>query len=406
MKLAYQACDSNGKVVSGMIDAGDSTEAIERLRGEGKFVTSISAVTEGNAKQAGAAKVRTGRARNVKKNVMMFTRQFHLLLSTGTPIFQALESLERQMNDPAWATVLRDIRKHVEDGNALSDAMRRHPKFFDPIYCSLIGAGELSGKLSPMLERLATLTRKQMQVRNAIMGAMIYPCLLLAISAAVIILMLTLVLPRFEQLFSSMDVPLPPSTKAIMLASHLIRDNWIILLPTVGLAVAGLVFWLRSGPGSRVVDTAVIRLPQLGKIVRNFITAKIARLLGILLDSHLPLTDVLDLVRHSIRNHHYVRLIVKAEEAVTQGEPVSSAFTNTDLIGSTIHEAMRSGEQTGQMASSLITIADFMDEENDVVVRSLTSIIEPMILIVLGAIVGFMALSMFLPLFDMTSMGG
>ena len=406
MKLAYQACDQLGKVVTGTIDAGSSSEAVDLLRGDSLYVTTISPVGQSDTPQKTTKKAHTGRARNVKKNLMMFTRQLYLLLSTGTPIFQALESLERQLKDPAWVAAIANIRKHVEDGNALSEALARHPRFFDPVYCSLIGAGELSGKLSEMLKRLAALTHKQMQVRNAVIGAMIYPCLLIGISFMVMLLMLLFVLPRFEELFLKLDAAVPPSTQAIMWISHAVRDNWFILIPAGVISMLGLWRWMRSASGRRTVDTILLGLPQVGSIVRNFITARLIRLLGILLDSHLPLTDTLDLVRQSIRNHHYVALVKKSEEAVIRGEAISSAFADTDLIQPAVYEAMRSGEQTGQMASSLIAIADFMDEENDVIVRSLTSILEPVILVVLGGIVGFMAVSMFMPLFDLTSMGG
>lgn len=406
MKLAYQACDQLGKVVTGTIDAVSTSEAIDTLRGESLYVTTISAVDETDTPQQATKKPRLGKGGNVKKNLMMFTRQLYLLLSTGTPIIQALESLERQMKDPAWSKSIGDIRKHVEDGNALSEALAQHPRFFDEIYCSLIGAGELSGKLSEMLKRLATLTHKQMQVRNAVVGAMIYPCLLISISVIVMVLMLIFVLPRFEQLFIKLDAAVPPSTQAIMWISHAVRGYWFILAPAVAAVMAGLWWWARSPSGRRIVDTVLLRLPQLGRIFCSFITARIVRLLGILLDSHLPLTDTLALVRQSTRNHHYVKLIEKSEEAVIRGEAISSAFANTDLIPPSVYEAMRSGEQTGQMSTSLVAIADFMDEENDVIIRSLTSILEPLILIVLGGVVGFMAVSMFMPLFDLTSMGG
>jgi len=406
MKLAYQACDQLGKVVTGTIDAGSTSEAIDVLRGESLYVTTISAANESGAVRNTAKKNGTGRMRHVKKNLMVFTRQLYLLLSTGTPIVQALESLERQMKDPAWVVVVADIRKHIEDGNALSEAMAQHPRIFDPVYCSLIGAGELSGKLSEMLKRLAALTHKQMQVRNAVVGAMIYPCLLIGISFMVMLLMLLFVLPRFEQLFEKLDAAVPPSTQAVMWVSHAVRDNWFILVPVGAISMVGLWGWTRSVSGRRTVDTILLRLPQMGGIIRSFITARLVRLLGILLDSHLPLTDTLALVRQSTRNHHYAKLIENSEEAVIRGEAISSAFANTDLIQPAVYEAMRSGEQTGQMAISLIAIADFMDEENDVIVRSLTSILEPVILVVLGGIVGFMAVSMFMPLFDLTSMGG
>jgi len=407
MKLVYQGCDRSGKSVSATIEAADSAEAVERLRREGLYVTTIAPVSEGDAARVQRKKTRRGRSGGGdKKHLMMFTRQFYLLTSTGTPIVQALESLEQQVDHAGWKNVVTSVRKQVEDGNQLSEAMRQHPGYFDPVYCSLIGAGESSGKLSVMLERLATLTRKQMQIRNAVLGALVYPGVLISISLVVTVLMLTVVLPQFQKMFESMDVPLPPSTQVMMAASALIRSYWPALIVIAAVGVVGLRWWLKSSSGQRTVDTVLLRLPQIGRLTRSLITARIARLLGILLNSHLPLVDVLDLVGHSIRNHHYAKLVIKAQEAVTRGEPVSSAFSDSRLIQPTVREAIRSGEQSGQMAVALVAIADYMDEENDVIVQSLSSIIEPLILVVLGGLVGFMAVSMFMPLFDMTSMAG
>lgn len=406
MKFNYQACDQSGKAVSATIEAADSAEAMERLRREGLYVTSVSPAPEGQSTAEPKRKSKWGGGGNVKKNLMMFTRQFYLLISTGTPIVQALESLERQIGGPSWQGVIASVRKQVEDGSPLSEAMRQHPQYFDNVYCSLIGAGESSGKLPVMLERLASLTRKQMQIRNAVAGALVYPCLLITVSLVVMVLMLTLVLPQFEKMFHSLDVPLPPSTRVMLATSNVMRAYWPGLITAVACGAVGLRFWLRSNGGKRVVDTVLLRLPQIGRLARSLITARMARLLGILLDSHLPLVEVLELIRQSIRNHHYVTLMSRAQEAVTNGQPVSAAFAGTDLIQPTVREAIRSGEQSGQMAVSLNAIADYMDEENDVVVKSLSSILEPMILIVLGGIVGFMAVSMFMPLFDMTAMGG
>ncbi len=407
MKLAYQACDRSGKTVANTIEADSSVDAVERLRHEGLFVTSINeAPAEQDKPSAAKPTAQRGGGRGNKKNVMAFTRHLQLLLSTGTPIVDALESVEGQAGDARWRGVIADVRKQVEEGQPLSEALRLYPKQFDPVYCSLIGAGEMSGKMTPMLERLAVLTRKQVQIRNAIVGALVYPGLLITVAGSVMLLMVLFVLPRFEDLFETLDVALPPSTQMLLAVSRAMRAHWMIVLASAGAGAVGLRAWWGSTHGRRTVDTVVLYLPQFGKLVRNFMTARVARLLGVLLDSHLPLVDVLELIRHSLRNHHYADLMTKAQDAVTRGEPVSSAFAGNPLISSTVCEAMRSGEKSGQMAASLLTIADFMDEENDVVVRSLTSILEPLILIIMGLVVGFMAMSMFLPLFEMTAVGG
>ena len=213
-------------------------------------------------------------------------------------------------------------------------------------------------------------------------------------------------IPRFAELFKALDVPLPTSTKAMISMSDGLRGCWWALAGFIVAAVVGLKLYLGSPAGKRAFDTVVLRLPQIGSIVRNFATARITRLLGVLLDGHVPVLEALQLTRGGTGNIHYTELIARAENAVSQGEPISSVFSQSDLISPSVSESIRSGEQSAQVGSLLLSIADFLDEENEVVVRSLTSILEPGILILLGLLVGFVALSMFMPLFDLTALAG
>ncbi len=404
MKLAYEACDKSGASVSATIEAESSAEAVERLRREGLFVVQIGAVGASGVSAAKKSGSRMGGSH--AKRIMTFTRQLQLLISTGTPIVQALESVERQASSDAWGRVLRWVRATVEGGAPLSEALRQHPRHFDPIYCSLIAAGETAGKLPPILARLALLTRKQAQVRSAILGAMVYPGVLITIGGCVLLTMMMVVLPRFEGMFKSLDLPLPPTTQLLMVMSHFILTWWWALLAVLVASAVGLRAWLRTTSGRHAIDVMLIHAPILGNIYRSFATARIARLLGMLLDSSLPLLETLGLIRQATRNHRYAELIAQAESAVTRGDPVSAAFEDATLIEPTVCEAMRAGEQSGQVAVSMMTVAEFMEEENNVTVRSLTSILEPVILVVLGVLVGSIAISMFLPLFDLATMGG
>ncbi len=405
MKLAYQGYDSNGKVVNDTIDAPSAAEATVSLRERGLFVTSIDAEA-GERKEA----VRAGGKRSGKrsgsgiKGLTLFTRQLQVMITTGTPIVQALSALQRQTSNAGWRDTIACLSSRVEEGVSLSEAMKDHPERFDAIYCNLVAAGETSGKLPVMLERLAALKRKQLQTRNTIVGALVYPSLLMVVAVSVLSLMLTLVLPRFGGLFETLDLPLPPTTQGLMFLSEFLTSYWwIIILLGVGIGF-GLNYWLKTEHGKQAMFTAMLRLPLVGKVTRSFSTARIARLLGVLMDSHLPLLDVLDLIREGTVNVHYSRLIDEAKEVVTRGEPISTAFIRSDLIVPSVSEAIRSGEATGKVASSLLVMSDMIDEENEVLIKSLTGVLEPMILLVMGVLVGFMALSIFLPLFDLTAM--
>lgn len=291
----------------------------------------------------------------------------------------------------------------VEEGTTLAEAMADHPHAFDAVSRSHISAGESGGSFDVMLDRLAILCRKQLHVRSAIVGALIYPTLLIAVAVGVLALMLLFVLPRFAELFETLDVELPPVTQLLMSCSEFLRSYWWSLpLAAVAAAVGGR-YWMKTDGGRRAIDTTVLRLPMAGGIVRSFAVARIARVLGVLLAGRVPLLEALGLARQTVSNCRYVELVARAEEAVTRGSNVSTVFAATDLVSPALCEAIRAGEQSGQIGPLLLNIADFLDEENEVVVKSLTSILEPVILIVLGLVVGLVALSMFMPLFDLTS---
>ncbi len=421
MKLAYLAYDKSGKKVRDSIEASNPTEASDQLRRRGLFVTEIGAPgsaakgggRENTATPTSAASRNETRAAGKKmgsgkraKCLMMFSRQLYVLVSTGTPLVDSLHAIERQAKDPAWRAVVARVKQQLEQGASLSEAMAEQPDFFDAVTRSLVAAGEQAGKLPAMLERVAQITRKQVHIRSSIIGAMVYPSLLIVVAGSVLCVMLMFVLPRFGDLFKTMDVPLPPTTKALMVVSDLMLGYWWLMILCVIGGGFGIRTYLKSESGRLFVHTAMIRMPQFGKITRSFATARIVRLMGILLDSYLPLLEVLKLVRESTVNTHYRALLTRAEEAVTRGEPISTAFNDPTLISSSVYEALHSGEQSGQIGTLMLSISDFLDEDNDVVIKSLTSIIEPVILLFLGALVGLVAVSMFMPLFDLTAMTG
>jgi type IV pilus assembly protein PilC len=404
MKLAYEAIDKTGKVIRNSIDARDRADAIELLRRQGLFVTEVYEATRpSSGSSSGAHSV--GRGRRLKC-LAMFARQLHVLVATGIPLTQALEALERQIKPGAWKNTMADIHARVEQGTPLSEAMAQHPVYFDAIVRSMVEAGETGGNLNAMLDRMAGLVKRQLHVRNQIVGAMVYPCLLVVVSVHVLILMMTFVLPRFAELFKSLDTPLPPSTKFLMAVSDAMRSFWWLWILIAASAIVVLRSWLASPAGKRAISTFVIRVPKFGQMIRNFIVARVARNLGVLLTSKVQLLDALRLTRLGTLNHHYSDLLERAELAVTRGEPISSAFARADLVPANIYEALRNGERSGQVGPLLLNMAEFMDEENEVIMKSLTSIIEPIILIVLGFLVGGVALSLFLPLFDLTAATG
>jgi type II secretory pathway component PulF len=402
VKLSYKGFDRAGKPVVDTVEARDVADATEMLRRQGVYITGIQDAgdpDEGSREKKTSAFGQGGRL----KHVAMFLRQLHVLVATGTPLTESLIALERQSTDPRWKAVVTDVREKVEQGISLSSAMASHPRHFNAICRGLIAAGETGGNLDAMLERLSVLSRKQLHVRSAVMGAMIYPCLLTVVAVGVLITLLVFVLPRFNALFAQLDTPLPPTTKFLMVLSDLMRSYWWATpLIAAGVGV-GVLSFVKAPAGKRVLDRLCITLPQLGGIVRSFTTARITRLLGILLQGRVPLLDALSLTHDSMTNFYYAQLIDNASEAIKRGDSLAGAFGDARLIPPSVCEAVRSGDKSGQLGSLLTAVADFLDEENEITLRSLTSIMEPIILIVLGVLVGFIALSMFMPLFDLTA---
>ncbi|MCZ6836439.1 MAG: type II secretion system F family protein [Planctomycetota bacterium] len=402
MRLAYQAMDKSGRVVNDVIEASNLLEATDMLRRSGLFVTTLNETSAQAAKQVRSARKSSG-PKGKLKNVAMFTRQLSVLVSTGTPLVQSIAALEKQSKDLEWRMVVGGLRERIEGGESFAKALQAYPNQFDPIYRSLVEAGETSGQLGEMLRRLSQLSRQRMHIRNIVLGAMMYPLILIMVAVIVLGVLIGFVLPRFTDLFETLDAALPPTTQFLLLLSEFVRSYWWGLIPALFGVGFGIVYAIRSESGRRTLDVISLRIPKFGQIFRNFATARMTRLLGILLESKVSLLESLTLTREGCTNTKYKELLIEAEEVVTRGENLSSALARSEFIDPTIAEAVRCGEESGQMGSVLLNISEFMDEENEVVLKSLSSIIEPIILIVLGVLVGIVAISMFMPLFDITS---
>lgn len=399
MKFVYTAFDSSGKTVANSIDAPNEAGAREALRKQGLFVSDFRAA----GATTGGTNIKGMRYGVRLKHLATLSRQLHVLVSSGTPLTQALVAIERQCDDARWKQVLEALRRRVEEGIQLSDAMRALPQFFDPVCRSLVCAGETSGQIVKMLDRLAMMTRKQLHLRNSIRGAMVYPIVLIFIGIAVLNLMLLFVLPRFAGLFKTLDTELPPTTKMLMAMSGFLQGYWwAMILGAVALGV-GTWAWLNKLGGWDKIQMLILRVPKMDRFARSMMSARIARMLGTLLQSQVPLMDALQLTRESSGNVEYVKLLTRAEDAVSRGQPISAVLGHSDLITPAVQEAIRNAEQSGDMGGPLVHMADFLDEENEIVVKALTSLLEPLILVVLGGLVAGMAISMFLPLFDLVS---
>ena len=408
MKFRYSGYGKTGHRTDGVTEAADKNAARDALRRDGIIVTEIREDgTGGKSASSGTSRglhkgKRIGAGLRLRR-VCMVTRQLQVLLGSGTPILQSLSALQRQGDQEDWRNVLSDVYKKLEEGSSLSDSMRTHPEYFDAVTLSLVSAGEASGNMPMMFERLSVLTRKQLQLRGAITGALAYPLILVAIGVIVLCVMLLFVLPRFEELFHQIDGPLPVTTMILLEASKLLRNYWWAAIAGIAASVFSVMFAMKRQSVRDAFDAWMLKMPKVGKLLTSMATAKLSRMLGTLLECKVPLLDALDLTKQSLKNRQYALLVHEAHEAVNRGEAMSSVFSRSDLVSPCVQEALIHGESSGQLGGPLVQMADFLDEENDMVVKALTRLIEPAILAVLGVLVGGIAMSMFLPLFDLVA---
>ncbi|MBX3380360.1 MAG: type II secretion system F family protein [Phycisphaeraceae bacterium] len=407
MSFTYEGFDIAGKAVSGAIEASAHAEAIESLRRRGIFAVQVQ---EDSGRAAGAPNAkRFTRASSGKvtlRELSQFFRQLSILVATKTPLVQALEAIEKQSPDGGLRTVLSDVRLRVEQGETFSSALAAHPRAFDPICRSMIAAGESAGLLDQMLKSLAALARQRMNVRRSVVGALTYPGILITVSFGVVIVLLVSVLPQFSELFDSLQTPLPPTTQFLIALSEILRGYWFAIAPGAIVLITAIVLWLKSDSGWAIFDAFLLKTPRFGPVRRSFAQAGLTRLLGTLLESRVNLLDALRLTRESLTSAAYINLLLRCEAAVEKGQPLAESIGDPNLISPSVKEAIASGERSGQIGPVLIQVADFLDEDNDQFLKILSALIEPIVLTIMGVLVGGVAISMFLPMFDLAANAG
>jgi len=409
VNFRYSGYDKAGAAVKGVIEASSAEDARDKLHKKGLFVSGVTQAREGDpepaASSGGGLKLNLS-SLNKLSRLAEFSRQLAVLVSTGTPLVQALRAVERQTPDREWAALTRDLRERVEQGATLADAMGEHPDRFDAVTRSLISAGESAGNMPEMLKRLSDTARKRQKTFSTITGAMVYPALLIVVSVVVITVMLLFVVPRFAGMFDSLDAPLPATTEFLLTTGTILRTWWYLILPGLAGIGVGLAALALTARGRRYCEAAVLRLPFVGRVARDLLLARIARMLGVLLLSHVKLLEALGLTRQAAGHHLYRALLEDAEEHITAGDNLSNVLHHSRLVTPAFAETVKNGEETGRLGEALSSLGEFMDEDNETAVKSLMSLLEPAVLIVLGFVVGFVALSLFLPMFDLTASAG
>lgn len=404
MILSYEAVDHQGQSRADSIEAIDESEARQRLRGQGLYVTRIErAESRDVAHSSSPPASRKGGCRLPPRILAQMTRQLAMLLRAGSGIVPALSAIARQQRRPEHVAVFQEVVNSLEEGQTLTDALRKQPRAFGPIYTAIVAAGEASGTLAEMLERLSTIVGKARTLRKKILGALAYPALLTAMCFGITLVLLFFVLPRFNDMFVQLGVETPAVTHALLSLGVILRNGWPFVFVGIALSVFAGSAVFASEAGRQWASDVQLRIPMIGRLRRRLILGQVLRTMGMLLDSRVGILETIELVRRSTRNRRFQSLFGRLEEAVTSGNRVSGAFEDSGVTEPFICQAIHTGEDSGNLGGAMLFCADVMDEDNEELVTLLMRLLEPLILIVMGVFVGGVASSLFIPLFDMTS---
>jgi type IV pilus assembly protein PilC len=400
---AYSAINAQGATLSGEIQASDESSARDALRGNGLLAQWVKELS-GPSGTTGSSVL--GRTKRVKpKSLQVFSRQFATMIEAGLSVVTALVILEQQTDDMALKLVIDDVRERVESGALLSEAMGMHPAVFSRLYVSMVEAGEAAGVLDVVLDRVATQIEKEQKIKRRVKGAMIYPTVVLAFATLVLIGMLMFLVPVFVKIFDTLGGELPVLTQWVVKASDVLRDRWYIVFPLIGLALFSFFRWKRTEAGRQAWDRFKLRIPmQIGTVVRKVAMARWSRTLSTLIASGVDIIKALEITAQTSGNWVVEDATANVRLRVQEGSTIAQPLIDTPIFPPMVSQMVKIGEETGELEKMLGKVADFYEEEVDASIQALTSIIEPIMMIGVGIMVGIIIIAMYLPMFRMLSL--
>jgi type IV pilus assembly protein PilC len=394
--FVYKGRTRSGEQKEGMLEAGTRDEALAALRRQGLLSPTISE----KRKEFALPRVRSG----VKqKEVAIFTRQFSVMIDAGLPLVQCLEILASQQDNRVFQSVLNAIRSDVESGATLADALRKHPKVFDNLYCNMVAAGEAGGILDTILQRLSQYIEKIVKLKAAVRGALVYPVAVILIAAVVVWIILTFVIPVFADLFTGLGADLPLPTKLTIALSDFLRRWWWLMIGGVIGGAVGLRQYHKTYKGKRVLDGLLLKFPVIGGLLRKIAVARFCRTLATLTSSGVPILDGLEITAKTAGNAIVEDAVMEVRRSVEEGKTVSEPLRKTKVFPPMVVQMIGVGEQTGALDTMLSKIADFYEDEVDEATANLLALLEPIMISILGTVIGGIVISMYLPMFSLIS---
>jgi type IV pilus assembly protein PilC len=393
-EFAWEARARGGELRKGSMEAESEDAVNTRLRAQQLQPTKVKKKTKQINFQIGTG-VGT-------KDIVTFTRLFATMIDAGLPIVQCLDILQGQTDNKHFSAILRDVKSSVEQGATFSDSLRRHPKVFDHLYVNLVQAGEVGGILDTILNRLAVYIEKAMKLRRQVRGAMVYPSIVIVVFFGVLSILLLFVIPGFENMFKDFGSKedLPALTRMVMTVSRAFVGNLLWIFLGVTAIIVGTGYWYRTPPGKKMIHKTLLRLPVIGEVLRKIAVARFTRTLGTLLSSGVPILDALEIVAKTAGNVVVEEAIMYARARISEGKNMAQPLMETNVFPPMVVQMVGVGEQTGALDTMLNKIADFYEEEVDVAVSALTSLIEPVLMVGIGGTVGVVLIAMYLPIFS------
>jgi type IV pilus assembly protein PilC len=386
----WEGKDKSGRLIKGEMRAGGEAVVNSVLRRQGITVLKIK-------------RLRMGMGGKVsEKDITFFTRQLATMMKSGVPLLQAFDIVGKGHSNPAVARLLMDIKNEVETGNSLNAAFRKYPLHFDALFCNLVGAGEQAGILDSLLDRLATYKEKILAIKSKIKAALFYPVSIIVVAFIITAIIMIFVIPAFKDLFSNFGADLPAPTLLVMAISEVFVKWWWAIFGGVGFGVWFFFYtWKRSVKMQMVMDRLILKVPVFGPLVRKATIARWTRTLSTMFAAGVPLVEALDSVAGAAGNHVYYEATKKIQQDVSTGVSLTSAMTNVNVFPNMVLQMVSIGEESGALDGMLSKVADFFEQEVDDAVEALSSLMEPMIMVVLGVLIGGMVIAMYLPIFKM-----
>ena len=408
-KFKYTAIDQNGKQKSGSIDAANQDEASAKVSAMGLMPTNITAAGGGASAKSKKAKQAKGKSGGFSfgsvikpEELTTFTRQLATLLQAGLPLLRALEVMIRQEKNLRFKACLEQIADQVKSGNTFSDGLLQHPKIFDRLYVNMIKAGEAGGVLDVVLSRLAGFMEKAQRTKKKVKSAMVYPIVVVGVAVSIVVLLMVVVVPKFQTIFDDMldGAALPAPTQLVVGISNFLKDNILISMGLIVALVFGVKFLLRTEPGSKAFNWCSINLPKVGDLVTKVNIARITRTFGTLLSSGVPILQAITITKDITGNVFYMDALNRIHDAVRDGESLSAPMARESVFPDMVTSMVDVGEETGELSDMLNRVADNYDEDVDNAVAGITSIIEPIMIVFLAVVVGFIVIALFLPIVE------